>query len=132
MKRALNDLIFFFLSIWWMFAFLLSVYLCMSSIYCMWMRCKEDPVILSFSHKPMSIGEIPFPAVTICSLTKFPAQILNYTRVYRSMLKLDTDWTYPTKHEYYFEFYSVLNEFHVHFSLSFCWFSILNCSQFLI
>lgn len=37
----------------------------------------------------MSIGQIPFPAVTVCPLTKTSVNILNYTAVYRSIFKLE-------------------------------------------
>lgn len=41
------------------------------------------------SHESQSIGAVPFPAVTICPLTKFSKKKFNYTDVYRAMLKLD-------------------------------------------
>lgn len=37
----------------------------------------------------LMIGEVPFPAVTICPLTKFSTKKFNFTDVYRAMLKLD-------------------------------------------
>lgn len=46
-------------------------------------------MVLTFSHGTKSIGEVPFPAVTICPLSKFQKQKFNYTKVYRGMLKLD-------------------------------------------
>lgn len=76
-------------SLFWMIAVLLSVYLCVSQIYTAWKKCVDNPVIMSFSHKPMFIGEIPFPAVTICPQTKFVTKKFNYTDVYRAMVKLD-------------------------------------------
>lgn len=39
----------------------------------------------------MSIGEVPFPAITVCPLTKSSAVKFNYTDVYRAIFKLDGD-----------------------------------------
>ncbi|XP_055321187.1 pickpocket protein 28-like isoform X2 [Sitodiplosis mosellana] len=75
--------------VWWICAFLLLVCLCINSIFSVWWRWRENLVIISLSHKPMSIGEVPFPAMTICPETKTCARIFNYTDVYRSMFKLD-------------------------------------------
>lgn len=75
--------------LWWIIAFVLSVYLCFSSVLNLWLKWVENPVIVSFDNKPMSIGEIPFPAATICPLTKTSAKKFNYTDVYRSMFELD-------------------------------------------
>lgn len=52
-------------------------------------KWQKDPIILSFESKSMSIGDIPFPAVSICPVVKSAAAIFNYTDVYRSLLKLD-------------------------------------------
>lgn len=78
-------------STWWIIAFVLSVCLCVGSITNMWNKYSENPVILRFNDKTMSIGDVPFPAVTICPLNKVSSKKLNYTDVYRSMLKLDGD-----------------------------------------
>lgn len=42
-------------------AFGLSMYFCTNSVYSLYMKHVENPVILSLSHKTASIGEIPFP-----------------------------------------------------------------------
>lgn len=78
-----------FNSIWWVIAFVLLMLLCMNSIYNVWWKWRDTPVIISQRHNPMSIGDVPFPAATICPETKTLTKIFNYTDVYRSMLKLD-------------------------------------------
>lgn len=78
-----------FYRIWWIIAFALSVYLCMNSIYLMWQKWKENPVIISFDHRPLHISAIPFPSMTICPLTKSRSEIFQYSHVYRLMTKLD-------------------------------------------
>lgn len=92
---------------------ILSIYLCVNSIYTSFLKCVENPVILSFNHKPISIGEIPFPAVTICTQTKFDAKKFNYTDVYRAMFKLDGNNSRTvTENEYEMNrFFSFLREF---------------------
>lgn len=34
--------------------------------------------------KPMAISNYPFPAVTICSVTKFTSSVLNFTQAYHT------------------------------------------------
>ena len=36
----------------------------------MYFKWKESPIILSFAEKSTPVWEIPFPAVTICPVTK--------------------------------------------------------------
>lgn len=76
-------------SIWWMAAFILSTFFCVTLVYMTWCKWEESPVIISFDHKPLSISEIPLPATTICPMTKIKADNFNYTRGYRLMTKLD-------------------------------------------
>lgn len=71
--------------------FIFSVFVCTNLVYTMWCTWMESPVIISFDHKPLSMSEIPFPAMTICSDTKTKVNIFNYTRVYRLMTKLEVN-----------------------------------------
>lgn len=84
----------FFLSqfkyrVWWIIAIILSMCLCVYSIYSQWLKWRTDPIILSFDCKSASIGEIPFPAIAICPVIKATMKKFNYTAVYRALLKLD-------------------------------------------
>lgn len=73
----------------------------MGLIYNLWVKWIENPVIVSFDHKVTSIGHIPFPAMTICPLTKATPDKFNYTKVYRALLKLDGENSEtPTQDEY--------------------------------
>lgn len=72
-----------------MIAIVLSMYLCMSLIFSVWTSWRESPVIVSLSHESMSIGQIPFPAVTVCPLTKSSINMFNYTAVYSAIFKLE-------------------------------------------
>lgn len=79
----------------------LSMYLCVGLIQELWSKYRENPVIISFEHRAMSIGEIPFPSFTICPMTKAVASKFNYTHVYRSMFKLDGEHTLAATEEEY-------------------------------
>lgn len=57
----------------------------------MWMEWSENPVIISFDHRPLHISAVPFPAATICPVVKSDKDIFNYTSVYRTLAKLDGD-----------------------------------------
>lgn len=78
---------------------MLLMFLCMNSTFNVWRKWQENPVIISLTHKPVSIGDIPFPAATICPETKTSAKKFNYTDVYRSMFKLDGDKSRKTTKE---------------------------------
>lgn len=94
-------LFFILYSVWWLVAMLFSIILCVYSIRSMYVKYVENPVIFSFSHMPMSIGMVPFPALTVCTQTKFSSKNFNYTDVYRRMFKLDgKDTQNVTKDEY--------------------------------
>lgn len=89
-------------SVWWTVAMALSMYLCMRTICCVWSKWKHNPVILNFNTKTTSIGEIPFPAVTICPVTKMSKTKLDYTAVYRALLNLDGNYSHTVTQEQYF------------------------------
>lgn len=88
-KCKISKETFNFCSIWWIIAFILLVYLCMSSILSFWVRWSVYPVIVSSNQNPMFIGDIPFPAVAICPETKFSAKKFDYTEINRLIFKLD-------------------------------------------
>lgn len=76
-------------SVYWIVAVILSASLCSYAIYDSFLSWSKNPVILTLSHETKSIGEIPFPAVVICPMTKTTASEFNFTDVYRSIFKLD-------------------------------------------
>lgn len=83
--------------------------ICVFSTCNLWEKWCENPVIVSSSNKPMSVGEIPFPAVTICPLTKFSTEKFNFTRAYRSIFKIDENTTGALTEEEYVVEYSLIN-----------------------
>ena len=52
----------------------------------------ENPVFTSFSHTPMYLSDVPFPAVTICSEIKIKQSEYNVTDYFgRFLMKNLTD-----------------------------------------
>lgn len=91
----------FFCRLWWIAAFALSSSLCMSFVYVMWLEWSENPVIISFDHRSSHKSVVPFPALTICPMTKIKSNTFNYTQIYRSIAKLDgNNHRIPNQTEY--------------------------------
>lgn len=68
--------------LWWLIAFLLSIYGCSRLIMHIWQRWDRNPVIVSFAEKSTAIYQIPFPAVTFCLETKTQSDLFNYTEMF--------------------------------------------------
>ncbi len=59
--------------IFWSIGFLSSLGLAIYLIYGVWERYERVPVIVSFQASEQDMDTIPFPAVTLCNMNKFPA-----------------------------------------------------------
>lgn len=79
---------------------------CMRCGYSTWEKWSIDKVILHIDTHQLSIGDIPFPVVSICPITKTDANKFNYTDVYRAMLKLDGNSSRTVSPK---EYYKTLN-----------------------
>uniref|UniRef100_A0A182WEP0 Pickpocket n=1 Tax=Anopheles minimus TaxID=112268 RepID=A0A182WEP0_9DIPT len=73
--------------IWWVAMCILSIYGCGSLIQTVYDKWRRDPVVVTFAEKPTPIYDIPFPAVTICPVTKVKSAVLNFTAVYQRVLR---------------------------------------------
>jgi Amiloride-sensitive sodium channel len=62
----------------WIMVFCISIILCGKLIFDAW---NISPIIFTFSSKPIPIYQIPFPTVTICSLTLSHSHRLNITKI---------------------------------------------------
>lgn len=82
-----------------MIAFILSVLLCVNSIFSVWSKWRANPVVVSIDNIPISVGLIPFPAITICPLTKTAVKKFNFTDTYRAVFKLGENLRNVTEHE---------------------------------
>ncbi len=58
--------------IFWAIGFLSSLGLAIYLIYGVWERNERVPVIVSFQANEQDMDTIPFPAVTLCNMNKFP------------------------------------------------------------
>lgn len=70
---------------WWILAFIASVYLCSEFIRIIWKKWEESPVIVRFDNKVMPIKAVPFPAMTICPMTKIRSDLFNFTQSWITM-----------------------------------------------
>lgn len=83
------SLLIHFKRIWWAIAIALLISLCGFLGLKTWQVDGYDRIILRYAKEPSSIEIIPFPAVSICPVTKVSARKFNYTDVYRSLMKFD-------------------------------------------
>lgn len=73
----------------WAIAIAISLSLCGCIAVKYWQDHRAERIIIRYSRTPQPIENIPFPAVSICPITKASAKIFSYTDVYRSLMKLD-------------------------------------------
>ncbi|XP_053668363.1 pickpocket protein 28-like [Anopheles marshallii] len=66
---------------------ILSIYWCSNLIQTVYDKWRRDPVVVTFAEKPTPIYDIPFPAVTICPITKVKSSRLNFTTVYQRVIQ---------------------------------------------
>ncbi|KAL5291213.1 hypothetical protein ACFFRR_010554 [Megaselia abdita] len=80
--------------VFWILVFTASIYSCITLTINIWIKWKNNPVIVSFDDKSTPVWQIPFPAVTICSETKALQTKFNFTEVaikYRTHQKLSNE-----------------------------------------
>ncbi|KAJ8923404.1 hypothetical protein NQ315_001962 [Exocentrus adspersus] len=71
----------------WTVWFGISIYLCLVLIIDTWQKWDTTPVLVSFSKAPISIWNVPFPAVTICPHTKSKQGMYNYTEALNNFME---------------------------------------------
>lgn len=76
--------------LFWIVAFVLSMVLLGWMTFDIWLKWRTSPVIISNAKKPVSVWDIPFPAVTICPEPKVDFAYLNFTSAY-NRLKNDSE-----------------------------------------
>ncbi|GBP43266.1 Pickpocket protein 28 [Eumeta japonica] len=82
--------------VFWLITFLLSLGLCCSLIYNVWIKWQESPVIVSFSEKMIPVWQVPFPSFTICPRTKTQTFVYNFTDNYNKFLNGSLEKSYNT------------------------------------
>lgn len=66
----------------WIVAFLVSFFGCLTLILKIYEKWQLSPVIVSFAEKSTPVWQIPFPAVTICPETKALMKFVNFSGGY--------------------------------------------------
>ncbi|XP_063916929.1 pickpocket protein 28-like isoform X2 [Zophobas morio] len=69
----------YFEKLWWLIVFIISLGVCVLSIYMVYRKWDDSPVIVSFANTGTPIYKIPFPAITICPETKSARNKFNFT-----------------------------------------------------
>ncbi|GAB0099612.1 pickpocket protein 28 [Sergentomyia squamirostris] len=67
--------------LWWLVAFVISIYTCGALILNTYNKWSTDPVIVSFSQTPTPLWRIPFPSITICPLNMVRQSVFNFTDI---------------------------------------------------
>lgn len=55
---------------WWITVFVLSVLVCCWQIGSLYRKWVKNPVVVSFDQQLLGVGDVPFPAVTLCAQVK--------------------------------------------------------------
>lgn len=71
----------------WLLSIFLSASFCCYSIYNVYQKWQESPIIVSFDKQLSHVSDIPFPAVTICPETKTTIQSFNFTKVFDALVR---------------------------------------------
>ncbi|XP_050309647.1 pickpocket protein 28-like [Anthonomus grandis grandis] len=79
--------------IWWFILFCLSLNICIFLIIQSYVKWDNAPALVSFAKTSMSIWDVPFPAVTVCSETKAKQTAYNYTEYYHRKLSAEYSLT---------------------------------------
>ncbi|XP_073943321.1 pickpocket protein 28-like isoform X1 [Choristoneura fumiferana] len=56
--------------LFWIVAFVISLSMCVLLIWNVWVKWRTSPVIVTLSEQLVSVGEVPFPSITICPQLK--------------------------------------------------------------
>ncbi|KAJ2952351.1 hypothetical protein O0L34_g4636 [Tuta absoluta] len=65
--------------VFWFVTFFLSLAMCFLLIRNVWAKWITSPVIVSFSEKFVSVGDVPFPSITICPEQKVNTSVFNFS-----------------------------------------------------
>ncbi|KOB76548.1 Gonad-specific amiloride-sensitive sodium channel 1 [Operophtera brumata] len=65
--------------LFWISTFVISVIFCSFLIKNVYVKWKTSPVIVTVSERLVSVGEVPFPSVTICPQIKCKATVYNFS-----------------------------------------------------
>ncbi|RZC37445.1 ASC and/or SET domain containing protein, partial [Asbolus verrucosus] len=138
--------------IWWSLVLVISLSVCTFSIYQVYKKWEQSPVIVTLANSGRPIYEIPFPAVTICPESKSDESVFNYTDIiwrweemgevltplektrfeYMSLICNHYPHLHPTKIESFpQEFFDVVDDLKPKFALENCIYTAVdfNCGE---
>jgi hypothetical protein len=64
----------------WLIVVLVSFIGCSLTLISVWIRYRENPVMMTIDKQPTPLWDIPFPAVTICPAAKLDRQLFNISK----------------------------------------------------
>lgn len=73
----------------WMIAISVLTVYCLSGFYGYFIRWMQNPLCSHFDKVPLQVGDVPFPAVSICPLTRSDIEKFNYTAAYLAVGKFE-------------------------------------------
>ncbi|XP_068913463.1 pickpocket protein 28-like [Tenebrio molitor] len=91
--------------IWWFIVFSICLGVCITSIYFVYQKWEQSPVIVNFANRGTPIYEIPFPAVTVCPESKSATDKFNFTKI---MQKKEDEVPLTLLEETQFEYMSLI------------------------
>lgn len=75
-SRVVSIIIF---RVFWILAFVMSIIIWTLLTVNTWRKWSNNPVFVSFAEEPTPVWEVPFPAVTICSESKYREDVFKYS-----------------------------------------------------
>lgn len=72
--------------LFWIVAITCCFITCSFLIYEIYKKWLQDPLLVTFADSAIPISDIPFPAVTICPLTRIDKEKLNFTEICHKLL----------------------------------------------
>ncbi|XP_062555545.1 pickpocket protein 28-like [Armigeres subalbatus] len=68
--------------VWWAAGIIVTLITCCYSAFTLYKKWCDNPVVIGYATKLSPVSTIPFPAVTICPLTKTRVEAFNITEVH--------------------------------------------------
>lgn len=102
-------------SVFWILTFVISLSACSKMIYDVYSKWQQSPVIVSFAEKSTPLYQIPFPAITICSVIKTSKSEVDCKEVVRTLL--DAKFNHPNLTDLFNEDISKFKKFEAYLHL---------------
>ncbi|EDS29852.1 pickpocket [Culex quinquefasciatus] len=85
MRYVANHRLLKFERSWWMAWLVTSLVACVVAVVQLYHKWDANPVVIVYAPKFIPIYTVPFPAITICPLTKTPVDQFNLTHAYQQV-----------------------------------------------